>query len=645
MKLRLLDIGLFLVGLSFVLQPAAGAPAPFSPIDPIAGYHNYDAMTRSLRSIASSRADLARLVSIGKSPEGRDIWVLEIGNNSGTPVSERPALLIVANLEGNQLVGSELSLKIANYLLDNYDSDVAVKDRLENAVFYILPRANPDGAERMFADLQTGQSGNTRPMDDDNDGRVDEDGPEDLNGDGYISVMRAPDPMGDYMVDPADDRLLKKADPSKGESGAFKVYWEGTDNDGDGFYNEDASGGVNLNRNFQHEYPYYKRGSGPHMVSEQETRAIMDFVIDHRNIASILTFGPHDNLVNAPNSKGELTAAKDLMIRAFADASYEEARTTGVFAAPRRGGFFFGGGQQDQSRTGRPSSGRKPETTVNKDDQEYFKSVSEKYKEIVGVSALPATETPAGAFFEYGYYQFGVPSFATPGWAPSVKGDADSTAVDTTAAAGETGRARGPSGGRGAAGAGARGNGSGNGGEEASIDVTLAKWMDAAGVDGFVPWSTYSHPTLGDVEIGGFKPYEFANPPMETVDELGPKHGAFVVSLASLFAKVQIAKTEVTDHGGGVFRIKAEVENAGYLPTSTAHGVTSRSVKPTMVQLDIEPEALLSGDAKTSFFPAMDGSGKRSDFEWIISGRRGDTVELRVVSQKGGSDTARIRLE
>jgi hypothetical protein len=128
------------------------------------------------------------------------------------------------------------------------------------------------------------------------------------------------------------------------------------------------------------------------------------------------------------------------------------------------------------------------------------------------------------------------------------------------------------------------------------------------------------------------------------VVELGAKHGEFAVYLAAQFARARIAKTEVTDHGGGVFRIKAEVENAGYFPTSTAHGVASRSVKPTMVQLGVEPDALLSGDAKTSFFQALDGSGKRELFEWIVSGNRGDTIELKVVAQKGGTDTAQITL-
>lgn len=621
------SLTLLLTGMLLFASSDVVASTALRTPDPIPGYHNFDALTRALRTAVASKPNLASISSIGKSIGGRDIWVVEVGNQGGTPRADRPALLIVANLEGNQLVGSELSLQIVDYLLENYGSDDAVTSQLDNATFYIIPRANPDGAEHMFARLQTGQAGNDKPMDDDNDGRTNEDAPNDLNGDGFISVMRVKDSMGEYMIDPADARAMKKADPKKGESGVYKIYWEGTDDDGDGFYNEDPLGGVNLNRNFQHEYPYYTVGAGPHMISENETRAIMDFVISHRNISAILTFSPNDNLVTAPNNKGELAPAMSALLPAFAAESNADSRKVGIVEV-QRPRFFGGGGGGQSARTGRPSSGRRPETTVNKDDQEYFKAVSDKYKELVGVSTVPSVEKPAGAFFEYGYYQFGVPSFATPGWGLDA---AKSDASADSAAAGSRGRG------------GAAGRPSGDS-DKASVDVTLLKWMDSQGIDGFIPWTAHKHPTLGDVEIGGFKPYEFLNPPNSVIEELGPKHGAFVVELASMFAEVRIAETTVTDHGGGVFRIKAEIENAGYFPTSSAHGVVSRSVKPTMVQLDIDPDALLSGAAKTSFFQALDGSGKRTSFEWLIKGKKGDSVAVKVVSQKGGSATANVTL-
>src|SRR5690606_18340508 len=126
------------------------------------------------------------------------------------------------------------------------------------------------------------------------------------------------------------------------------------------------------------------------------------------------------------------------------------------------------------------------------------------YKKLTGISALPATAKPEGAFFEYAYYQFGVPSFSTTGWGLP---KAESAGRDSSAA-GE----RAPSGAPAARG-GARGGGGGGGGEsDASTDVRILKWMDAEGVDGFIPWAPFDHPTLGEVEIGGFKPFEFANP-------------------------------------------------------------------------------------------------------------------------------------
>ncbi len=168
--------------------------------------------------------------------------------------------------------------------------------------------------------------------------------------------------------------------------------------------------------------------------------------------------------------------------------------------------------------------------------------------------------------------------------------------------------------------------------------------MDQQNVDGFVDWQEFQHPTLGTVEIGGFAPYATNNPPAEALAELGESHAEFAVYLTSLFAAVRIAEVEVINHGGGVFEINAEIENAGFLPTSTSQGVTARSVAPTMVQLGVDPDDVLTGAAKTSFFSRLDGSGARESYKWVIRGQQGATIELRVRSQKGGSDSATITL-
>ncbi len=153
-------------------------------------YRTYDDMTAALRRTVRAHSDIARMESLGNTIEGRDIWMIEIANRSGTPLDARPGLLIVANLEGDHLVGSELAVRTVEYLLANYESDPEVKDRVDNHVFYVFPRLNPDAAELMWADVKSARKTNSKPYDDDTDGRTDEDGPEDLNGDGLITQMR-----------------------------------------------------------------------------------------------------------------------------------------------------------------------------------------------------------------------------------------------------------------------------------------------------------------------------------------------------------------------------------------------------------------------------------------------------------------------
>ncbi len=615
-------------------------------------YHDYDALTDALRGVVRSHSNLARMESLGKTLERRDIWMVEVANRQGTPVEERPALLIVANLEGDQVVGSELALRTVAHLLTNYAADSAVKERLDSHVVYVFPRLNPDGAEHMFAATRDGRRTNGRAYDDDNDGRIDEDGPEDLNGDGLITVMRVADLSGAYAVHPDEPRLMKKAEAAKGEVGSYEIYWEGVDNDGDGFINEDGPGGVDLNRNFQHEYPYYEPDAGPHMVSEVESRALMDFVIAHRNIALVLAYGASDNLVNAPASGGALAPPSTLTLLDFAAGSNAEAGEVGIFEVRQLGRFggFMMFGRPDQQQPAADARGRTPQppaTTINTADLEYVNAVGGKYREVTGINQVATTRSPKGAFFEYAYFQFGVPAFSTPGWGlPDSGRAAGDTATGEAAEAGEV-PAPGPRPRALPAGV-PRLQGRARSGTSASTgadtDVRILKWMDDNEIDGFVDWQQVQHPELGTVEVGGFDPYAVTNPPAAVLDSLGTAHAEFAVYLASLFSRVRIADVKVTNHGGGVFEIEAEIENAGFLPTATAHGVRSRSVAPTMVQLDVPPDDVLTGDAKTSFFQSLDGSGARQSYSWVIRGQQGARVELRVRSQKGGTDSATITL-
>ncbi len=635
-------------------------------------YHNYAEMTRLLQNLASAYPQLAKLETIGKTIEKRDLWVLQLAGATGAPVSERPALLIAANLEGDHLIGSEISCSLAEYILKNYAGNPTIKQKLDRYVIYVIPRVNPDAAEAYWAPARSWRRTNAQPVDEDNDGRIDENGPEDLNKDGVITVMRVKEPGGPYMVDPEEPRLMKKADPKKGEKGEYTLYREGVDRDQDGFIGEDPPGGVNINRNFLHDYPSYKAESGRHMASETETRALLDFLLAHRNIAALLTFGESDNLVSAPAATGRLGTPKKIDLLEMSDASLAEAGKVGIFtAATGRFGRFGGGemffseemmrefSQRSQAATAASSATRfqrpavNPATVMAAGDVEYFRAVGARYAEMTGIRQTLTAVKPEGALFQYGYFQYGIPSFSTPGWGlaeaarsggpPAGPGAATESGPGTGAVRSGTFAGRrmgGPPGAAAAAGA------EGQAAESAAqaVDRQLLQWMDKEKIDGFVPWTRFQHPDLGEVEIGGFKPYAVVNPPAARIADLAKSHADFALYLTSLFPAVKIAKLEAAALGGGLFRIKAEVENSGVWPTCLDHAQTARAVKPTLVQLQVEPESILSGHEKSNSVPVLAGSGGRSRFEWLLQGKAGQSIELKVVSQKGGTDKRSVLL-
>jgi hypothetical protein len=664
------------VGLALLLAPAAGA-------QDFGKYHNYAEMTALAQGLAKAHPQMVKLESIGKTREKRDLWALQIAAPGGVAPAERPGLLIVAGFEGDHVYGSELALFAADYLLRGYAGNPAVKKALDENVVYILPRANPDGAEFMWAPLKWARRTNTTPFDDDNDGLLDEDGPDDLNKDGVITVMRVKDPNGAYMIDPEDKRAMKKADPKKGERGEYALYWEGIDNDGDGFINEDGPGGVNLNRNFMHEYPGYKAEAGRYMVSEAETKAVLAWTVARRNIAAILTFGESDNLITAVNAQGRYGSARTLDLVSFADASIAGAGKTGIFPAgglaglfgrggrgggggggemmisedqlqalmAAGGGSFTGGQRGGQTTAAAPASGRAAQPSrqavlvFNAADIDYFRTISAKYAELTSIRTAPVLAKPEGAFFQVGYFQFGVPSFSTPGWGlpEAVRAPGGPGAVGGAPGAGGQAMMA-PRGGTNRAG-GAAGAPGADAGEATAIDKAVLQWMDKEKIDGFAAWTAYKHPDLGEVEIGGFKPYAAVNPPPAKIAEMGKPHAEFALYLTTLFPRVKIAKLEATAQGGGLYRVKAEVANEGVWPTAMAHAVTARAVKPTMVQLQVEPTAILSGNQKTSFVQSITGADERVKFDWLIKAKAGSPLVLKVVSAKGGTDSRSVTLQ
>ncbi len=298
-------------------------------------YPDQSALTKRLQQINAQHKNLTSLQSIGKTSTGKDLWVLSVGQGDAR---KKPAVVIIANVEGWHLAGTELSLQTAEKLLAQASTD-SVSKLLASKTFYFIPSLNPDAAAQFFAKLKYERSGNARITDDDRDGRTNEDGPDDLNGDGFITQIRIEDPEGNYRLSKGDSRVLVKADPSKGEQGRYLVYTEGIDNDKDGEFNEDGEGGIQLNKNFTFDYEPFKPGAGDYPVSEPENRALIDWLYENKNVYALITFGMSNNLTE-PNKFDPAKAnqriikgwqAKDIAINEYVSKLYTG---TGLTDAP-----------------------------------------------------------------------------------------------------------------------------------------------------------------------------------------------------------------------------------------------------------------------------------------------------------------------
>ena len=640
------------LGAAFDGSPGRVAAAAQRPAAPPAATRAGDrhlphaALEADLRALAAAHAGSATLVEMGRTAGGRRLWAIEIAAPGAAPPASRPGILLVANLAADQVAGSTLALGIARALLTS--SDEAVRRQLAASVFYVVPRLDADGTEAVFAPLQAPRRGNLTPFDDDNDGRLDEDPPEDLNGDGLITVMRVQDPAGPFAPAREDARLMKRADAQKGEAGGWAIYWEGVDSDGDGFLNEDGVGGVELDRNFPHQYPAYTAGAGRHMVSEEESRALLDYVLARRNIAAVVTFGATDTLVGGPLVGGGNSQAPATMdLAAFADAATTAALAVGIARDTppvpyQPGGIFDDAFDQPAPRPpAPPSNATRPATSIESSDLEVFRHVSDRYRDITGIKQLPPTRRAAGAFHEWAYFQFGIPGFSTPGGVDLRRARLGSR--QGRPGQGRPGQGRPPAASDKAATPAPPPAANGDGGPGAD-DGRWLSLLSGVRPDAFVAWTPFRHPTLGAVEIGGWRPFATVPPPSAVAPLVEP-HVRFLAELSTFVPRVAVASLTATRLGGGLYRIRADVENRGRWPTALQHAITARAVKPVLVAIDVAPAAIVSGAPKHQFFPTLAGSGRRERVEWIVRAGAGQSVTVRVVAQKGGTATQTVRCE
>lgn len=564
-----------------LLIPALAALGAFTadtalaePIIP--GYRDY----QTLRADAHALADANEAVSVqslGTTLGGRRVGVITLAA-PGVDHTANPAILILGQEHAPHLLGSELALELAARLADR-------EGLLQRVTFYIIPRPSPDASEAFFIPPYFQRTTNQRPTDDDNDGARNEDGPNDLNNDGYITQLRIADPAGDHTPHPADPRIMIDADADTPADQRYRIITEARDDDGDTRIGEDGPGGVAFDRNFPFDYPFFEDGAGPHQVSEVETRAVAGFAFAHPNIAAVFTFSPRDNLLHAWE----------------ANPSAE---------------------QQQIKRT------------LQSQDAPYYQRVAGRYRELVPSENPPPAMAGGGDFVQWAYFHFGRFSFSARAWWPPTTPVNQADAAPPAAGAEPSEEADAEPNGEYA--------------EESEPELhphsQQLDWFTQQGVEAFVDWQPIDHPDLeGEhVEVGGFKPFFLLNPPADFIDALADDHATFITDLAEMLPRLVLRDVKAERLDDGLVRITARVVNEGALPSVSRMGQINNIPEPVRLTLllDDDDAELLTGERRITL-PPLRGNGGAHEQSWLIR-TTADTLELEVIGPAIHGDRTRI---
>jgi len=266
-------------------------------------FYRYEPLTELLFAYAEASPNLVSVRSIGKSHEGRDIWVVVLTNTATGADVDKPAFWLDGNIHAAELTASTTCLYYLHQLVSGHGRDAQITHLLDTRVVYMVPRLNPDGAELALADRPRHIRSSTRPYPYDEE-PVDGLTIEDVDGDGRILTMRVPDPHGGYKKHEGDPRLMVPREPGEFGGEYFRLMPEGFIKNHDGLtvsINKDREG-LDLNRNFPSEWrqEYKQLGAGPYPASEPEVRAMVDFIVAHPNIGAAISFHTHSGVILRP---------------------------------------------------------------------------------------------------------------------------------------------------------------------------------------------------------------------------------------------------------------------------------------------------------------------------------------------------------
>lgn len=280
-------------------------------------YYRYEELTRILKAFAEEHPALVELQSIGKSFEGREVWLCTLTNRETGSAEEKPALWIDGNIHASEVSPASACVYFIKMLLEGYGERGDITRALDSRAFYICPRVNPDGAEWALADKPKFIRSSTRPYPFDEEA-LEGLKQEDVDGDGRMLMMRIEDPNGPWKASEQDPRLLVRRDPIEQGGTYYRVLPEGRLENYDGvtISIKPDKERLDLNRNFPANWRLEaeQSGAGPFPASEPEVRNVVAFISEHPNITGGITFHTFSGVLLRPYShkSDDEFAAEDL---------------------------------------------------------------------------------------------------------------------------------------------------------------------------------------------------------------------------------------------------------------------------------------------------------------------------------------------
>lgn len=280
-------------------------------------YYKYDELEKNLKYFSDKYPELCDLESICVTEENRNVYAMTITNKKTGAALDKPAFHIDGNTHAGEVTGSMAAMHAIDVLLTGYGEDKVITKILDRMTIYVVPRISPDGAETYLTTPYSIRSVN-RVHNPENGGIRSED----LDGDGVIRMMRIPTPYGAWKKDKNDSSIMAKRDPGDADGDFYDIYVEGNFEAFDGDENlkekkEDWS--LDFNRN----YPYgwfpenRQAGAGKYPLSNPETKAMADWIIEHPNIGGVSTNHTSGGIILYPPGTRPSTAVSEKDINQF----------------------------------------------------------------------------------------------------------------------------------------------------------------------------------------------------------------------------------------------------------------------------------------------------------------------------------------